>query len=245
MLIPETKISVGRGNFDGEKFLDVKQNERLIEISVTPARIDLIGKLVSATGLTRRDVAEILQRVEPKYFAGVEVNPEKFLLDAARIINAVKNKQIIENLKYTVTDEHYDVRIFFLTEKGRLNVNAISTRKNIYSHLIFADSNVEKNFAENLEADEKVEVYAKLPPKFFIPTPFGNYNPDWAIVLRGGEKIYFVVETKGTSDELQLRDIEKNKIECAKKHFAALGNAVDYEMVGSFDEFLNKISRHF
>ncbi len=244
---PEIKLSVVRGtlNDDGQVDKDTDgTHQEDVEISATPARIDLVGKLVAATKLTRRDVAAILQRLEQKIFDCFKADPEKFLLDAARIINAVKNKQVIKNLKYTVTDERYDVKIFFLKETGRLNVNAMSTRKNIYSYLIYADSKGERTFAEKLEANAEVEVYAKLPPKFFISTPFGNYNPDWAIVLRGSEKIYFVVETKSTSDELQLRDIEKNKIECAKKHFAALGNAVDYEMVGSFEEFLSKINRH-
>ena len=183
----------------------------------------------------------ILQRIEPKYFAGVAVNPEKFLSDAARIINEVKAAQVVDNVTYTPLAERYDAKILFVERKGRLNNNAIATAKNVYDFLI-SDSRVERKFAADMEADAKVSVYAKLPRDFLIPTPPGNYNPDWAIVL--GDKIFFLVETKGTVDPNQLRTVEDGKIKCARKHFAALDSGVAYEFVDSFAELAKKINRH-
>lgn len=246
LIVPETEIHIVRGtmNDDGKVTQDPNGLTKQKIITAAPtARVDFIGKLTEATELTRRDAVEILQRIDSKVFDGLEINPEKFLTDAAKIINAVKAEQIAKNIKYTATDEHYDEKIFFGTRTGRLNDNALRTTKNIYSHVIY-DSGIEKNFAEELEADANVEVYAKLPREFFITTPIGNYNPDWAIVLHDDEKKFLVVETKGTSDENQLREDEKIKIECAKKHFAALGNEIRYDFGETFEDFLNKISRH-
>ena len=241
LLIPETRISVGRGTFDGDNFVDVTLDEAKVKISSTNAQVDLVGKLVSATSLTRRDVTEILQRIDSEIFDGFGRNPEKFLSEATRIINVAKSAQIVDNVTYTPLDESYDAKIFFVERTGRLNNNAIATAKNIYSHLIY-DSNVEKNFAAALEADTKVSVYAKLPREFLIKTPLGDYNPDWAIVF--GDKIFFVVETKGSIDPNQLRGTEKFKIDCARKHFAALGNEVAFEFVDGYATLTKKINRH-
>lgn len=240
LFIPETKIYVKRGTFDGDEFVDRTQDEAEVTISAANEFVDVVGKLVSETGLTRRDVTEILRRIKPETFAGVERNPEKFLADAVRIINDVKSAQLIKNIRYTLLDEHYDAQIFG-TLTGRLNDNATQTAKNVYDYLI-SDSNIEKKFAAEMDCDARVSVYAKLPREFLIPTPTGDYNPDWAIVF--GDKIYFVFETKGTTDADKLPPEQKNKIECAKKHFAALGNEVRYDFGETFEDFLNKISRH-
>ncbi len=239
LLIPETKISVGRGTFDGDDFVDVTIDDAEITITSTGAQVDLVGKLVSTTDLTRRDVTAILQRINRETFDGFGRNPEKFLSEATQIINAAKSAQIVDNVTYTPLAERYDAKIFFVERTGRLNSNAIATAKNVYDYLIY-DSNVEKNFAADMEADAKVSVYAKLPRSFLIPTPIGNYNPDWAIVF--GDKIFFVVETKGTVDEMQLRGTENIKIECARKHFAALGNEVAFEFVDGYDTLAKKLT---
>ncbi len=241
LLIPETKISVGRGTFDGDDFVDVTIDDAEVTITSTGAQVDLVGKLVSATDLTRRDVTAILQRINRETFDGFGRNPEKFLSEATQIINAAKSAQIVDNVTYTPLAERYDAKIFFVERTGRLNSNAIATAKNVYDYLIY-DSNVEKNFAADMEADAKVSVYAKLPRSFLIPTPIGNYNPDWAIVF--GDKIFFVVETKGTVDPNQLRGTENIKIDCARKHFAALGNEVAFEFVDGYDTLAKKISLH-
>lgn len=240
LFVPETKIYVERGTFDGDDFVDVTRDEADVKISAANVQFDLVGKLVAATDLTRRDTVEILRRVEPKLFDGFNANPERFLSDAAQIINGEKSWLFTENIRYTPLDEPHDAKIFFGERTAQLNVNAIPTTKNVYSHLIY-DSTVEKNFAAELERDARVSVYAKLPPKFLIPTPHGNYNPDWAIVF---DKKFFVVETKGTSNKAGLSASERGKIDCAEKHFAALGDEVRYEFVKSFDELADKISRH-
>lgn len=239
MLIPETKISVGHGTFDGDDFVDVTIDDAEITITSTGAQVDLVGKLVSATDLTRRDVTQILQRINRETFDGFGRNPEKFLSEATQIINAAKSAQVVDNVTYTPLAERYDAKIFFVERTGRLNSNAIATAKNVYDYLIY-DSNVEKNFAADMEAYAEVSVYAKLPRDFLIPTPIGNYNPDWAIVF--GDKIFFVVETKGTVDEMQLRGTEKFKIDCARKHFAALGNEVAFEFVDSYATLAKKLT---
>ena len=124
-------------------------------------------------------------------------------------------------------------------------MNAMKTRKHLYDNLVY-DSKVERNFATELEASDKVAVYVKLPNKFFIPTPVGRYNPDWAIAFYEGsvKHIYFVAETKGTMSSIELRTIEKSKIDCAKKYFEKLKNDdVIYDVVNSYDKLLNVISK--
>ncbi|MBR1806435.1 MAG: DEAD/DEAH box helicase family protein [Selenomonadaceae bacterium] len=244
LLIPETKISVAHGTLTNNGTFEQTVNgtrDAKVTITSTNAQVDLVGKLVSATGLTRRDVTAILQRIDSKTFDGFGRNPEQFLSEATRIINVAKSAQIVDNVTYTPLDECYDAKIFFVERKGRLNSNAIATAKNVYDYLIY-DSGVEKKFAADMEADAKVSVYAKLPRDFLIPTPIGDYNPDWAIVF--GDKIFFVVETKGSVDPNQLRGTENFKIDCARKHFAALGNEVAFEFVDSYATLVKKISLH-
>ena len=129
--------------------------------------------------------------------------------------------------------------------KGDLNENAIKTKKHLYYHLIY-DSKIERDFAKELDVSEDVAVYVKLPNKFVINTPVGNYNPDWAIAFYEGsiKHIYFVAETKGSTSTLELRTIEKTKIDCATKHFAKISNnEVVYDVVDSYKTLLSKLNR--
>ncbi len=209
------------------------------------AQYDVIGKLMAATRLTRRTVIKILRGIDKNVFEQLKNNPEEFILTAAKIINDEKATTIIEHIKYIPTNETYELSIFtgaHLT--GTLGKNVIETkRKHLYDHLIY-DSNVEKNFAEDLEADDNVTVYVKLPSGFYIPTPIGKYNPDWAIVFREGtvKYIYFVAETKGSMDSMQLRLIESAKIDCAREHFKTISNGnVRYDVVNNYEELLKLI----
>jgi type III restriction enzyme len=120
--------------------------------------------------------------------------------------------------------------------------NTVSVEKSIYSHAIH-DSDVEKSFAERMNNNEDVKLFVKLPDWFKIDTPLGNYNPDWAILYNknGIEKLYFVIETKGSSDLSQLRLSESGKISCARKHFECLGDDIKYEVVSDYDEFENRV----
>lgn len=197
------------------------------------ASFDLIGKMSEATGLTRGEVVEILRKMTPRRF-----DAEKFLPEASKIINEVKAAQVADGISYTALAEHFDTKIFCATMTGRTGVNAIETAKNLYDHLI-CDSDVEKNFAAELEVAEEVSIYTKLPRDFYIPTPAGKYNPDWAVVIR--DKIYFVVETKGSDDENQLRGVEKIKTDCAKKYFDATADgSAEYRVVKDFTELREK-----
>ena len=209
-------------------------------------KYDLVGKLVAETGLTRKTVVEILQGIEPLVFGQFADNPEEFILKAAGLINNEKATAIVQHITYNVLDERYDTDVFTEpTLKGRLGVNAMKTRHGLYDHLLY-DSVNERKFATELDADENVAVYVKLPHGFFIATPVGRYNPDWAIAFRKGDvkHVYFVAETKGSMSSLELREIEQSKIHCAREHFRAISGAnVVYDVVDSYQTLLDKVMR--
>ena len=241
----ESYFVIERGTLNDNGVFDKKSSrmEKFQSAAIVP-EINLVSKLVEATGLTRREVTKILRDLEPLIFEQLKINPEKFIPDAAKIIKDAKAAQIEENINYTAIADHFDIKIFHNADvKGRLNHNAIATAKNLYDYLIY-DSDVERKFAAALETADEVSVYVKLPESFYIPTPLGKYNPDWAIVLREGDvkNIYFVVETKGASDDLQLRGIENIKIKCAEKFFdATAGDKVKYQVVSDYRELIEKL----
>ena len=208
-------------------------------------RYDLIGKLVEETRLTRATIAAILQRMAPQKFTMFRLNPEEFILKTAKIINDQMATQIIEHITYNKLDAAYDTDIFTSTNlRGRLGLNAMEANRSLYSHIIY-DSETEKRFAGELDVNAKVAVYVKLPGGFFISTPVGKYNPDWAIAFNGGsvKHIYFIAETKGNSDAAELRGVENAKIACAKAHFAAISSeSVTYSVVDSFAELMSIVS---
>lgn len=208
-------------------------------------RYDLIGKLVEETKLTRATIAAILQRMTPQKFAMFRLNPEEFILKTAKIINDQMATQIIEHITYNKLDAAYDTDIFTSANlRGKLGLNAMEANRSLYSHIIY-DSENEKRFAGELDVNAKVAVYVKLPSGFFISTPVGKYNPDWAIAFNEGsvKHIYFIAETKGNSDAAELRGVEKAKIACAKAHFAAISSeSVTYSVVDSFAELMNIVS---
>ena len=175
-----------------------------------------------------------------KNFAPKKIDAENFIPNAAQIIKEVKGAQLVDGITYTPLDEAHSIKIFFGTAKGRLNVNAVKTAKNLYDHLI-SDSDVEKDFAAELEVADEVSVYVKLPNGFKIPTPLGNYNPDWAVVIR--DKIYFIVETKGGDDPNQLREVERGKIFCARKFFdATTDGSVQYRVKKNYADLRSELN---
>ena len=208
-------------------------------------RYDLVGKLVEETGLTRATVAAILQGIAPQTFSQFRINPEEFILKAARLINDEKATQIIEHIAYNRLDAAYDQDIFTgATLRGKLGVNAMEANRSLYSHVIY-DSDNERRFAQELDVSDQVAVYVKLPGSFYISTPVGKYNPDWAIAFNEGsvKHIYFVAETKGNLDTMELRGVENAKIECAKKHFAAISNgSVVYSVVDNYSTLMQLVS---
>lgn len=208
-------------------------------------RYDLVGKLVEETGLTRATVAAILRGIAPQTFSQFRINPEEFILKAARLINDEKATQIIEHITYNRLDAAYDQDVFTrATLRGKLDVNAMEANRSLYSHVIY-DSDNERRFAQELDVSDQVAVYVKLPGSFYISTPVGKYNPDWAIAFNEGsvKHIYFVAETKGNLDTMELRGVGNAKIECAKKHFAAISNgSVVYSVVDNYSTLMQLVS---
>lgn len=209
-------------------------------------KYDLIGKIVDETGLTRRTVIQILQGIQSSVFNQFKDNPEEFIIKAAALINDEKATAIIEHITYDVMDEKYGTEVFTdPTIKGRLGVNAMKAKKHLYDHIVY-DSTNEKDFATELDTNRDVAVYVKLPDGFYISTPVGHYNPDWAIAFYKGsvKHIYFVAETKGSMNSMQLRLIEESKIHCAKEHFKAVSNGeVVYDVIDSYKSLLDMVTK--
>ena len=229
----------------GSAFVKEENEVYKAEISASSAvKYDLVGKVVTETGLTRKAVVSILRGIEKTVFSQFANNPEEFIIKAAQIINEQKATTIIQHITYNKLDAVYDTTIF--TEpslKGQLGVNAMSAKKHLYDHILYDSSN-ERAFAESVDTSNEVAVYIKLPNGFFISTPVGKYNPDWAIAFYEGKvkHIYFVAETKGSMSTMQLREVEKAKIHCAREHFKAIStDSVVYDVVDSYKTLLEKV----
>ena len=209
-------------------------------------KYDLVGKLVAETGLTRKAVVEILTGIEKAVFEQFKDNPEAFIIKAADLINDEKVTAIVQHITYNMLDERYDTDIFTEpTIKGKLGANAMKAQRHLYDHIVY-DSTNERDFASELDTNTDVAVYVKLPDSFYISTPVGHYNPDWAIAFYEGtvKHIYFVAETKGSMRSMQLRQIEESKIHCAREHFKAIsGDNVVYDVVDSYETLLNKVMK--
>ena len=209
-------------------------------------KYDLVGKLVDETGLTRKAVIAILRGIQPSVFDQFKDNPEEFIIKAAGLINDEKATAVIEHITYDVLDERYGTDIFTEpTIKGKLGVNAMKANRHLYDHIVY-DSTNERDFATDLDTNQDVAVYVKLPDGFYISTPVGKYNPDWAIAFYEGtvKHIYFVAETKGSMSSMQLRLIEQSKIHCAREHFKAISSDnVVYDVVDSYKSLMEKVMR--
>lgn len=231
----------------GASFIKQKEGSYASTIKASSnVKYDLVGKLVEESGLTRKAIIEILTGIKSEVFECFKNNPEEFITKAASLINDEKATAIIEHITYNILDESYDTDIFTdATIRGKLGENAMKANHHLYDHIVY-DSKNEHDFAERLDTNENVAVYVKLPNSFYISTPVGHYNPDWAIAFREGnvKHIYFVAETKGSMRSMQLRDIEKSKIHCAEEHFKAIsGDNVVYDVVDSYDELMKKVMK--
>ena len=220
---------------------------KLKEAVASGVRYDLLGELVQRTGLKRSTIATILQRIKPETFGMYRTNPEEFIIRAGKIIDGRKSSAVIEHIAYHKMDQQYEADIFSEQElRGRIGIDALPSTKSLYDLVVVDSQGVEKRFAEELEQQEIVEVYTKLPRGFYISTPMGRYNPDWAIAFREGsvKHIYFVAETKGSEDVTQLREVEQNKIECARRHFASISDStVKFDVVSSYSILYNKVMK--
>lgn len=214
--------------------------EKLKTDIVSNVRYDLLGKISSATRLTRKTVATILSKIRPTKFDMYKANPEEFIRKVTRLILEQKATIIVEHISYNRIEGKFDSDIFTQEKHGTID-HAFEGKKSIVDY-VFTDSEGELEFVGQIDTAKEVAVYAKLPKGFHIPTPVGNYSPDWAIAFQEGEvkHIYFVAETKGSMSSMDLREIEKGKIACAEKLFFQISTSnVKYGKVDSFETLMD------
>lgn len=219
--------------------------QTLRHTETSQVKYDLIGKITEETSLTRKTVSAILQGINIKKFYMFRNNPEEFITKVIRLINEQKATMIVDHISYDTIEGKYDSTIF-TAEKNTQSFDKAFLAKKAIQDYVFTDGSAEKSierrFAEDLDAAEEVCVYAKLPRTFQIPTPVGNYSPDWAIAFYEGtvKHIFFIAETKGTMETLNLRPIEQAKISCAKKLFNEMSTSnVVYHDVDSYQSLLD------
>lgn len=216
--------------------------KELSDVCTSTVSYDLVGDIAKGARLTRRTVVRILQELGNKTLL-FKNNPEEFIRNVVKIIREQKATMIVEHITYNKTAGKYDRNIF--VPERKLNINkVVEAQKHITPYVAY-DSDGERDFAKALEGAEEVYVYAKLPRKFQIPTPVGNYAPDWAIVFNDGvvRHVFFVAETKGSLDGMELRGVEKAKTECAKKLFNRLSSStVKYGVVDKFENLYNIVN---
>ena len=179
-----------------------------------------------------------------------KANPEEFIIKAGNIINQCKAIAVVEHVAYHKLNQEFDADIFSAsTLKGKLGVNAMESQKSLYDIVVVDSQGIEMNFVKDLELHNEVAVYTKLPSGFYINTPVGHYNPDWAIVFKEGsdvKHVYFVAETKGYSDDevTDYRKTEEVKIECAKRHFATISSSsVTYDVVRDYKGLMDIVTK--
>ncbi|MDD5462058.1 MAG: DEAD/DEAH box helicase family protein [Methylococcales bacterium] len=253
--ISPLQYTIQRGEQKGEASYDeLKQGESFKVMETTTesnhasirsaVKYDLIGKLAEQTRLTRSTIARILQEIGKAVFDQYKTNPEDFIAKATRLINEQKGTVIVEHLAYDAISETHSLDIF-TKEKPRMDFSKAGEKLNhhIYDY-VFTDSNIERTFVKELDTSNEMAVYAKLPRGFFIPTPVGDYNPDWAISFKEGavKHIYFIAETKGSMSSMELREIEQCKIKCAKKFFSKITSGqVKYDVVDSYGKLMELV----
>jgi len=207
-------------------------------------KYDLIGRLAGETQLTRSTVASVLQGINKAVFSQYRTNPEDFMQKAARLMNEQKATVIVEHIAYDPTGDAYTMDIFTQDKAKEDFSKAVKANHHIYDY-VFTDSKNERDFVHELDTSTAVMVYAKLPRGFFIPTPVGNYNPDWAIAFQEGKvkHVYFVAETKGSMSSMDLRKIEQSKIDCARKFFAKItSDQVKYDVVDGYAKLMELVA---
>ena len=239
------EYEIERGDsFTGEK----TRTQTLKHAEASQIKYDLIGKIAEGTVLTRRTVSAILQGIRVDKLYMFRNNPEEFISKVIRLINEQKATMIVEHIFYDTIEGEYDSSIFTAEKATQSFDKAFLAKKAIQDYVFTdgsADKSIERKFAEDLDAAEEVCVYAKLPRTFQIPTPVGNYSPDWAIAFYEGtvKHIFFIAETKGTMESLELRPIEQAKISCAKKLFNEMSTSnVVYHDVDSYQSLLSIMS---
>ena len=221
------------------------KTKTLSTVSTSSVKYDLVGEIARRTTLTRKSVYAILKGLRPNVLAKFNNNPEEFIREVSKLIRNEKATMIVEHIKYNKLDETYDSDIFTQEKSSQPISKAYLSSKAIQDYIFtdgYAEESTEKKFAKALDAASEVCVYAKLPRSFQIPTPVGNYSPDWAIAFNQGtvKHIYFIAETKGSMDSMQLKPVEKAKIDCAEKLFNDVSSSnVRYHKVDSYERLLD------
>ena len=239
--IDEHEIDRG-DSFSGEK----TRTKTLKHAETSRIKYDLVGEIATGTTLTRKTVAAILKGIRLDKLYMFKNNPEEFITKVTKLIKEQKATTIVDHITYTESaEEPYDNSIF-TASKGALDYEAAFRATKAVQDYVFTDGtaeqSVERRFVKDLDSAAEVCVYAKLPKGFSIPTPVGNYSPDWAIEFHDGtvKHIFFIAETKGTMDSLDIRPIEKAKISCARKLFNEIStDNVVYHDVDSYQNLLN------
>ncbi len=233
----------------GDAFvLKATETEKNVHSIHSAVKYDLIGKVAEGTQLTRRTTADILKGISVAVFAQFRTNPESFITEAVRLINEQKATMIIEHLAYDPVEDKFDLDIFSAGQtKQDFSKAGDKLKRHIYDYAI-TDSGIEREFVKELDTCTEVVVYAKLPRGFLIPTPVGDYNPDWAVSFKEGtvKHVYFVAETKGSMSSMVLNEIEKTKIKCARKFFDEINRKyapenVKYDVVNSFGKLIELV----
>ena len=234
-----------RTMFTGEMREDKSEYSAPKPVTGPAIKYDVIGQIAEASELKRNTVGAILSKISPKTFAMFGMNPEMFIAETGRIIEDEKGARVVAKITYDLLESrHEDADIFMPDSLPDGLTSAVEAKRHVYQY-VRTDSKPERKFVSELEASDAVVVYAKLPSGFKIPTPVGNYNPDWAIAFKDGhvKHIYFVAETKGSLSTMNLRESEKAKIECAKKFFERVQTPdVKYDVVSNFDELMNIVA---
>lgn len=242
--IDRTKILYEKGKSDiSEAGVIMREDSRKLEVidSNYDRLPDMLTILQNQTDLTRKTIARILDRSGT--LKDFKINPQKYIEEVASIINRKKRLLLVDGIKYTrIGDEAYSCQELFLNNEltGYLSKNLYEARKSTHEYVVY-DSDRERTFAESFDSNNIIKLYTKLPSEFKIKTPLGSYNPDWAILVEeeGNEKLYFVVETKGSTKSEDLRDVEQRKIICGREHFKALNTDVEFEAYDDSNKLLD------
>ncbi len=204
---------------------------------------DIVSYLQNETNLTRRTIVDIL--IKSDRLEDFKANPQKYIDEVSQIIRRTMRQFIVDGIKYQkIGETYFYAQELFESEElyGYLSKNMIESAKSIYDHVVY-DSDIESSFAKEFEKSDDVKLYAKLPGWFKVETPLGSYNPDWAVVIEkdGEERLYFVVESKGSLFTDALRPTEKAKIDCGKEHFKALKTDVRFAVANSYEGFCDNL----
>lgn len=251
LTVTKLKASITAGaleaNDQGSKFTIYDKHAEYLVSPSNSVKYDLLGEVSDKVGLLRKTVAHILSKISTDKFKLYQANPESFIANVSSIINAVKAQNVISHITYNKLEEVWDEDAIFVNSKidGIMGQNLVDAKKHLYDKVRY-DSDTEKRFAGELDVEDNVEMYVKLPGGFYINTPVGHYNPDWAVILNEPDKkhVYFIAETKGTSDNisLELKGVENAKIESARKHFEVISNSeIQYDVVDSYEKLMEKL----